>query len=165
MAAEPALIQAPPVAPEAAAGTRLFVRQYSDWGVPPGVLHDLEFTLALLRRDVGVGLGVRRVRWFREADQEARDGDPDTFRERDSRTGYLAWAAPDTIWLRKELCALGTPPGRMGAALTRALVHEVAHADQAARGSRLPEAELERLADALGRVLCRGLLGVGEGPD
>ena len=63
----------------------------------------------------------------------------------------MATDEPDVVWLRRELCRLPD------AELTRILVHEVMHTEQLARGTRLPVAELEREADDLVAILCRGL--------
>lgn len=131
--------------------TRLYRKEHSAWGVPSGALMQVAFVLDVLRRDFGMGHAVRAVKWFHAADALAQEGDQDVFRAPEVEGGYVARAEPGVIWLRRELCLL--PP----AVLTRTLVHEVMHVEQFARGTRLPVDELEREADDLVAILCRGL--------
>ena len=111
-----------------------------------------EHVLYTLRRDFEMGHAVRAVKWFHDADASARDGDQDVFRGAPVEAGFVTRSEPGVIWLRRELCLL--PDAR----LIRILVHEVMHTEQLARGTRLPVAELEREADDLVAILCRGLV-------
>ena len=111
-----------------------------------------EHVLHTLRRDFEMGHPVRAVKWFHDADASARDGDQDVFRGAPVEAGFVTRSEPDVIWLRRELCLL--PDAR----LIRTLVHEVMHVEQLARGTRLPVDELEREADDLVAILCRGLV-------
>lgn len=131
--------------------TRLYRMEPGTWGVPSRMLAQVEYVLDTLRRDFDMGHGVASVRWFHDADASAREGDQDVLRKGPGLLGFVDRDEPDTVWLRRELC------DGPAAALTRTLVHEVMHCEQLARGSPLPVAELEREADDLMRILCRGL--------
>ena len=136
---------------EAPRETRLFRKEPSAWGVPVEKLGQVEFVLYALRRDFGMGHGVTAVKWFHDADASAREGDQDVFRKGPGLLGFVDRDEPGVVWLRRELCFLPD------ADLTRTLVHEVMHCEQLARGTRLPVDELEREADDLVAILCRGL--------
>ena len=131
--------------------TVLFRKEPGEWGVPREKVVLCEFVVQALRRDFGMGHAVTAVKWFHLADDLARDGDAGVFRALPSEAGFVTRAEPGTIWLRRELCRL--PDAR----LIRILVHEVMHVEQLARGSPLPVDELEREADDLVGILCRGL--------
>lgn len=132
-------------------GTRLFRREPSEWGVPRAAVGHAAYVLEQVQRDFGIGTAVRAIKWFREADASARDGDQGVFRGPAGELGYVAVAEPDVVWLRAEL-------GRMPAAvLIRTVVHELCHSDQVVRGSPLPVAELEQEAVDLTKILCAGL--------
>lgn len=134
-------------------GTRLFRREHAEWGVPRATVNHAAYVVEQVQRDYEIGTAVRAVRWFREADALARDGDRDVFRGREDELGYVAVAEPDVIWLRAELSRLSV------ARLTRTVVHELVHADALARRRLLTVEEHERLAADVTAIICRGVAG------
>ena len=141
--------------PDPPAATRLFRKEHGLWGVPSEKASLCEYVLDVLRRDFDLGAAVRAVKWFHSADALARDGDADTFRGPPRLGGYVDLDESDVIWLNRWLCELPE------ATLTRTLVHEVCHVEQlrqpGVRGRRVDD--LERAADDVVALLCRGLAG------
>lgn len=119
-------------------------------GVPYEAHRQAEYVVDWLQAHLDWAYHVR-LAWFEAAGPTDRDGDPRVFVSERPLRGCVDPDDPMTARLNVTLCRRPT------AELIRSTVHEVCHVGQLARRSPLPVDELEREADDLVAILCRGM--------